>query len=406
VIGGPVRWSVKQNRDYTRDYKVLFNVLVDPAQHGPMQALYAAGLPNPNTVWIDTPGRDPLDIEDSWAWFTGEREVTQKRDEREGGNQIFEVECLATTRPTQDCLAQGVNNPLAIPDRIRVESVTYSKEGVVDRDDIPLMNSSWEQFRGPNVEYDNSRFRVYIEMNVGSPIDLAFYRDYLQMLNDAPLWGFDARQVKFSHFEAEPRYFGNCSRYWIAKMMFDVADDFDKKLLDEGTQTLQGKWEVNPKSPNFGKFVLTVITDPNTGIANYPDPRNIYSFKQYQDIHAQPARVILNGNGRPYEPNSNYSGLVTDASNTSSITITTAAAHNVVTGDTVTITGVTGNTAANGTFKITVKSTVSFDLNGTTGNGPYSGGGTWSYTSKQGEFQYQYYGDGNLLDLGIPISLG
>lgn len=60
----------------------------------------------------------------------------------------------------------------------------------------------------------------------------------------------------------------------------------------------------------------------------------------------------------------------------SPIQITTAAANNLTTGQTVTIASVGGNTAANGTFTITVVNNTTFTLNGTTGNGNYTTGGT------------------------------
>ena len=62
-------------------------------------------------------------------------------------------------------------------------------------------------------------------------------------------------------------------------------------------------------------------------------------------------------------------GAVTAATNTSNIQITTATPHNLWNGDTVVITGVQGNTAANGTWTITVINTTTFQLNGATGNG-------------------------------------
>lgn len=67
---------------------------------------------------------------------------------------------------------------------------------------------------------------------------------------------------------------------------------------------------------------------------------------------------------------------VTAATNASPIQITTSATNNLVTGQTVAISGVTGNTAANGTFTVTVINTTNFTLDGTTGNGAYGGGGT------------------------------
>lgn len=66
---------------------------------------------------------------------------------------------------------------------------------------------------------------------------------------------------------------------------------------------------------------------------------------------------------------------ITGASNASPIVITTAG-HKWTTGQTVIIASVGGNTAANGTRVITKISATQFSLNGTTGNGAYTSGGT------------------------------
>lgn len=67
---------------------------------------------------------------------------------------------------------------------------------------------------------------------------------------------------------------------------------------------------------------------------------------------------------------------VSGATNASPIVITTSAAHGLSTNDVVTIASVGGNTAANGTFKITKVSSTTFQLNGSTGNAAYTSGGT------------------------------
>ncbi len=70
----------------------------------------------------------------------------------------------------------------------------------------------------------------------------------------------------------------------------------------------------------------------------------------------------------------------TSVSNTSPIVITSTS-HGLKTGDAVVVSGVTGNTAANGTFTVTVVDADRFILNGSTGNGNYVSGGTWTTTS-------------------------
>lgn len=72
-------------------------------------------------------------------------------------------------------------------------------------------------------------------------------------------------------------------------------------------------------------------------------------------------------------------GAITGATNTSPIVITSAN-HGLTTGQRVTISGVGGNTNANGTFTITRVDANTFSLNGSAGNAGYTTGGTWSTT--------------------------
>ena len=64
------------------------------------------------------------------------------------------------------------------------------------------------------------------------------------------------------------------------------------------------------------------------------------------------------------------------ATNASPIEIATGIPHGLSDGDTVAIKGVSGNTAANGWWKITVRSPTTFALDGSNGNGTYDGGGS------------------------------
>jgi hypothetical protein len=73
------------------------------------------------------------------------------------------------------------------------------------------------------------------------------------------------------------------------------------------------------------------------------------------------------------------SGAVTGATNASPI-VATSVSHGLQTGDRVTVAGVLGNTAANGTFTITRLSADTFSLDGSTGNGAYTSGGAWNVT--------------------------
>ena len=66
---------------------------------------------------------------------------------------------------------------------------------------------------------------------------------------------------------------------------------------------------------------------------------------------------------------------ISNATNASPIAITTSGNHGLSTGQLVGISGVLGNTAANGQFIVTVTGTNTFTLNSSTGNGAYLSGG-------------------------------
>ncbi len=68
--------------------------------------------------------------------------------------------------------------------------------------------------------------------------------------------------------------------------------------------------------------------------------------------------------------------VITGATRSSSLVITSPG-HGLKTGEEVRVTGVLGNTAANGTFKVSVLTADTFLLVGATGNGTYGGGGNW-----------------------------
>ena len=66
---------------------------------------------------------------------------------------------------------------------------------------------------------------------------------------------------------------------------------------------------------------------------------------------------------------------ISGATNATPIVIQTATAHNLQTGETVGINSVIGNTAANGSWVVTVVDSTHFSLNGSAGNGAWSSGG-------------------------------
>jgi len=87
-----------------------------------------------------------------------------------------------------------------------------------------------------------------------------------------------------------------------------------------------------------------------------------------------PSGLVTGGTGSAALRNT---GTVTGASSTTPIVITSAS-HGLTTGTRVTLSGIGGNTAANGTFTITNLTTNTFSLDSSVFNGTYTSGGTWN----------------------------
>lgn len=66
-----------------------------------------------------------------------------------------------------------------------------------------------------------------------------------------------------------------------------LVSGFDRDLLDEGTKVLHGRWA------STGKWTLLDIN----GVP--PDPENPQHFDRFTDRNGNPARVLLDGSGRP-----------------------------------------------------------------------------------------------------------
>lgn len=173
-------------------------------------------------------------------------------------------------------------------------------------------------------------------------------------------------------------------------------------LLSDGSVLVQGGsnaatstiFKLTPE-PNTGSYVngaWSDIDDLNEGRLFYttttlPDGRvfaiggEYPRFTNTAEIYDPIADTWTLVAPIPTAPSSVFlSGAITGASNSNPITITTSSRTSALNnGQQVTITGVGGNTAANGTFTIANLTNNSFDLVGSVGNGAYTAAtGNWA----------------------------
>jgi len=105
------------------------------------------------------------------------------------------------------------------------------------------------------------------------------------------------------------------------------------------------------------------------------------------------------------------SEIITGATNASPISVNSVS-HGRTSGQTVQIEGALGNTAANGTYAITVVDADNFTLNSSSGNGVWTSGGRWTLVGTEtitedtqpGHIHVEKYTEVDFLQLGIPLT--
>ena len=297
LIPGPFKWELTRDNRGHREYKLTFRVESNDPLDGPNTVLATPGFPIPGSFWVI--GHDV----DLWAWCRwGPTSVKLVDDSDPAGCLEWLCELTFSTAPDEYyCRLIQQEDPLLEPTKISGGTVKYNEEATFDRFGVPIVTSSHEQIRGPQVEFDRNRGTVHIEMNVPL-LKKNFVDGFVDCVNSTPLWGNPARCVKLSKFSWDKKFYGPCTPYYTWKFDFDtnVTIDpatnqrlgFDRLILDEGTKVLNGHW-----NPSTGKwFIDTIGGSP-------PDPMNPQHFVRFKDRNGENARVILNGFGLPADVN-------------------------------------------------------------------------------------------------------
>lgn len=270
-------WERTDDDDGHRDYLARYDVEVDDADDGPQTVASAAGLPITGSSWAE--GNDS----DIWAMCRPYTRVVPRVQET---NIFWTVDKRFSTRPLRRCQDESIEDPLLEPQKVSGSFLTFSKEMARDKDGELFLNSSHEQIRGPQVEFDDGRHRVVISQNVPD-LQLALISSMLNTLNDDDLWGLTSRMIKLSGFSWERLLWGVCDYYYLRTFEFDVDyATFDRIVPDEGTMVLKGHWDPDEETPTY-------VVDSGVDADN---PRH---FIRYQDRQGNIARVLLDGSGLP-----------------------------------------------------------------------------------------------------------
>lgn len=297
TLKGPYSWKATRDRDGSRTYKVKYLVLCDKLD-GPQQATLAPGLPTVGSTYA-------LDNDaDLWAYCMPDLDVTPVV-EGEPNEQFF-VECTFSTRGMPRCNTSEVGDPLLEPQQVSGSFTRYSTEAVRDRFGNQLVNSAFEQLRGPQVEFDANRPSVKVVQNVAS-LGLATFSPMVDTVNAYTLWGLPPRTIKLSSASWERKYQGACTAYYTRTFEFDINyNTWDKVLLDEGTKALYGEWADVAGTAGGSYWKLK-----NIG-GSPPNRFNPAHFVRVKDRNGENMRVILDGKGVPFDADNTTTGTGDD----------------------------------------------------------------------------------------------
>lgn len=280
LVPGPSTWSMVRDRQGHREYK-LGHKVDGHKKDGPANVLQTPGLPLPGSLWI-------IDFDiDVWAYCTHEARVNPKLGEDEGPNTVWDVEQVFSTKPEKRCQDTQFEDPLLEPIKIRGSTNTYQEEGTVDRFGYAITNSSYEQIRGPQNEWDAGRDVIVIEHNV-AVLNHSLCTSMRHHVNDRTMWGYPARTIKMSDFTWSEHYYGTCHKYFTRVFTFEIRQEgWDRDVMDEGTKALKGHWDIN------GDWQLEFIG------GSVPSPHNPAHFIRITDVNGNPMRSLLDGAGKP-----------------------------------------------------------------------------------------------------------
>lgn len=293
ALRGARWWEMDRDDEGHRTYKLCWEVQCSDKFDGPAVVFHTPGMPLPGSLWNF--GNDV----DLWAWCRPTQSAKQMV--KNEPNFWWEVEQTFSTKPPTHnknrCINNEIQDPLQEPFKISGGYTKFKKEAVLDMNGFAIVNSAFEQIRGPENEWDENHPTVKIEQNVPA-LQYPLLCSMVDTVNVAPLWGFMPRMIKLSNISWERKFYKTCYLYYSRSLEFEVDyNTWDRNVLDEGTKALSGHWGRGPDEPppNTGQtgWILDKIGGQN------PNPSNPAHFIRFVDRKGNPSKVVLNGAGIP-----------------------------------------------------------------------------------------------------------
>lgn len=224
--GGLIDWSAERDETGYRTYTLDMLVYSDFTD-GPYEVMNAAGLPAIGSSWSFGGDNDP--------WSFCRPNIKVARYEAKGGEKWrwWKVTQTFSNKPLQRCQDTSIDNPLEEPPKLSGSFVRYQKPAEKDKNGKLILSSSHEKITG--LEKEANRPQVVIEFN-DSTLDLATFSQFVNGINDAPLWGVPTYGVMLTDCSWERKLYGVCSFYFTKRFTFDIKYErwIENDIADRG----------------------------------------------------------------------------------------------------------------------------------------------------------------------------
>lgn len=274
---GEREWELDVDDDGFKMYTVTWFAETSSPFEGPNAVFNTPGLFATGSIWQFEDNEGNVEEEDQNALCLPNIKISPVV--RGEPNWWWTIQQFFSNKPVTALRQDNeIGSPATIPPKVRGTYVKHTIEAMKDKDYKPILNTAFQRIRGKAAEFDKSNQTIVVEL---MRPQLDNFDDYIDHVNDRPIWGKPVRAVKLSNITFERLVYGVDTFYYNSILDFDtdiVLDEnqekvsgFDRRVPNVSTLELTGNDKDDPDSYTS---ILQVgdndrtekILDPNTGV--------------------------------------------------------------------------------------------------------------------------------------------
>jgi hypothetical protein len=272
----------------TNEYTVVYQVITDDVNDGPLTATTASGIPSRGSFYQF--GNEA----DYWAFAESARAKLVSRDNsRKVWNVTITYRHPSDTQQQNDAPNASAADPLDIGWKISGSFANQQLPAEVDSTGAAVTNSVEEPFIDPPLMYDAPIDTLILEKNTAT-INLATRAACIGTVNSAEMWGLKKRQIKLARWDYRILYYGNGSSYVSNTFEFQIRSTISEingaeigwtdEVLDKGSRFIVNQFAADPRvryaniTDENGRFLVEKL-DGQGNVLPVGDPLAWLQFK-------------------------------------------------------------------------------------------------------------------------------